>query len=94
MSFDVNVLSTKPVIKAAASMQNDGGGGNLGYMAQGRKKENNEKKYLEENIFMQAQGKDIFDFDKEPEMPEENFSITKLISDIIKSINNLFIKNV
>ena len=26
MSFDVNVLSTKPVIKAAASMQNDGGG--------------------------------------------------------------------
>ena len=94
MSFDVNVLSTKPVIKAAASMQNDGGGGNLGYMAQGRKKENKEKKYLEENIFMQAQGKDIFVFDKEPEMPEENFSITKLISDIIKSIKNLFIKNV
>ena len=94
MSFDVNGLSTKPVIKAAASMQNDGGGGNLGYMAQGRKKENKEKKYLEENIFMQAQGKDIFDFDKEPEMPEENFSITKLISDIIKSIKNLFIKNV
>ena len=94
MSFDVNVLSTKPVIKAAASMQNDGGGGNLGYMAQGRKKENKEKKYLEENIFMQAQGKDIFDFDKEPEMPEENFSIIKLISDIIKSIKNLFIKNV
>ena len=94
MSFDVNVLSTKPVIKAAASMQNDGGGGNLGYMTQGRKKENKEKKYLEENIFMQAQGKDIFDFDKEPEMPEENFSITKLISDIIKSIKNLFIKNV
>lgn len=94
MSFDVNVLSTKPVIKAAASMQNDGGGGNLGYMAQGRKKENKEKKYLEENIFMQAQGKDIFDFDKEPEMPEENFSITKLISDIIKTIKNLFIKNV
>ena len=94
MSFDVNVLSTKPVIKAAASMQNDGGGGNLGYMAQDRKKENKEKKYLEENIFMQAQSKDIFDFDKEPEMPEENFSITKLISDIIKSIKNLFIKNV
>lgn len=92
MSFDVNVLSTKPVIKAAASMQNDGGGGNLGYMAQGRKKENKEKKYLEENIFMQAQGKDIFDFDKEPEMPEEKFSIAKLISDIIETIKNIFIK--
>ena len=92
MSFDVNVLSTKPVIKAAASMQNDGGGGNLGYMAQGRKKENKEKKYLEENIFMQAQGEDIFEFDKEPEMPEENFSIAKLISDIIETIKNIFIK--
>ena len=92
MSFDVNVLSTKPVIKAAASMQNDGGGGNLGYMAQGRKKENKEKKYLEENIFMQTQGKDIFDFDKEPEMPEEKFSIAKLISDIIETIKNIFIK--
>ena len=92
MSFDVNVLSTKPVIKAAASMQNDGGGGNLGYMAQGRKKENKEKKYLEENIFMQTHGKDIFDFDKEPEMPEEKFSIAKLISDIIETIKNIFIK--
>ena len=92
MSFDVNVLSTKPVIKAAASMQNDGGGGNLGYMAQGRKKENKEKKYLEENIFMQTQGKDIFDVDKEPEMPEEKFPIAKLISDIIETIKNIFIK--
>ena len=92
MSFDVNVLSTKPVIKAAASILNDGGGGNLGYMAQGRKKENKEKKYLEENIFMQTQGKDIFDFDKEPEMPEEKFSIAKLISDIIETIKNIFIK--
>ena len=43
MSFDVNVLSTKPVIKAAASMQNDGGAGNLGYMAQGEKEEKKEK---------------------------------------------------
>ena len=44
MSFDVNVLSTKPVIKAAASMQNDGGGGNLGYMAQGEKQEKQDQK--------------------------------------------------
>ena len=43
MSFDVNVLSTKPVIKAAASMQNDGGAGNLGYMAQGEKEEKQER---------------------------------------------------
>lgn len=49
MSFDANILSTKPVIKAAASMQNDGGGGNLGYMSQGRK-----KKKKKENIWMKV----------------------------------------
>ena len=42
--FDVNVLSTKPVIREAASMQNDGGAGNLGYMQQGES-EQEEKNY-------------------------------------------------
>ena len=60
MSFDVNVLSTKPVIKAAASMQNDGGAGNLGYMAQGEKEEKQERKYLDESIFMKKDEGDIF----------------------------------
>lgn len=90
MSFDVNVLSTKPVIKAAASMQNDGGGGNLGYMSQGRRKKEEEKKYLDENIFMKKHDEDIFSFDKEPEMPEENFSLAKLISDILNSVKKFF----
>ncbi len=92
MSFDVNVLSTKPVIKAAASMQNDGGGGNLGYMAQGRKEEKEERKYLDESIFMKSQGEDIFSFDKEPELPDESFSLTKFIAQIIDTVKNLFIK--
>ena len=84
MSFDVNVLSSKPVIKAAASMQNDGGAGNLGYMSQGRKKKEEEKKYLDENIFMKKTEEDVFGFDKEPEMPEEESFPEKLIK-IIKS---------
>ncbi len=92
MSFDVNVLSTKPVIKAAASMQNDGGAGNLGYMAQGEKEEKKEKKYLDESIFMKKEKGDIFTFDREPEMPEEQFSISKLIAEIILKIKKLFIK--
>ncbi len=92
MSFDVNVLSTKPVIKAAASMQNDGGAGNLGYMAQGERKEKEEKKYLDESIFMKKNEGDIFTFDREPEMPEEKFSLSKLIAEIILSIKNLFAK--
>ena len=82
MSFDVNVLSAKPVIKAAASMQNDGGGGNLGYMAQGEKQE---RKYLDESIFLKDNKGDIFTFDKEPEMPEEKSIIEKIV-DAIKKI--------
>ena len=83
MSFDVNVLSTKPVIKAAASMQNDGGGGNLGYMTQGGKREKQERKYLDESIFLKDQP-DIFGFDKEPEMPEEKPFIQTVIENILK----------
>ncbi len=83
MSFDVNVLSTKPVIKAAASMQNDGGAGNLGYMAQGEKEEKKERKYLDESIFMKKDEGDIFSFEKEPEMPEEKSPLSKLIEQIV-----------
>ena len=85
MSFDVNVLSAKPVIKAAASMQNDGGGGNLGYMAQGEKQEKQERKYLDESIFLKDNKGDIFTFDKEPEKPEEKSIIEKIV-DAIKKI--------
>ncbi len=92
MSFDVNVLSTKPVIKAAASMQNDGGAGNLGYMAQGEKEEKKEKKYLEESIFIKKDESDVFGFDKEPELPDEPFSLAKFIAEIIYNIKKLFIK--
>ena len=60
MSFDVNVLSSKPVIKPAAQMQNDGGGGNLGYMYQGRRQKKDESK----NIF--AMDNDIDTFGSAP----------------------------
>ena len=92
MSFDVNVLSTKPVIKATSSMQNDGGGGNLGYMSQGRKEEKEERKYLDESIFMKQQGEDIFSLNKEPEMLDDSLSLSKLVADIINTVKSLFIK--
>lgn len=93
MSFDVNVLSTKPVIKAAASMQNDGGGGNLGYMAQGNREEKQEKKYLDESIFTSKPEVDTFSFEKEPEMPEEKFSFAKFVAEIIFKLKSVFINN-
>lgn len=92
MSFDVNVLSTKPIIKAASSMQNDGGGGNLGYMGRERRQKEDEKKYLDDNIFMKQHEEDLFVLGKEPDIPEESFSLSKLITDIIDNIKNLFIK--
>lgn len=92
MSFDVNVLSTKPVIKAAASMQNDGGGGNLGYMAQGEKEEKKEKKYLDESIFMKKNENDIFTFDKDPVMPDDSISFSKIIKNVLIKIRKLFIQ--
>lgn len=91
MSFDVNVLSSKPIIKAAASMQNDGGGGNLGYMSQGRKKDE-ERKYLDESIFLKNDSIDMFGYDKEPEIPEEKFSLLKFIENIISSVKKIFLK--
>ncbi len=89
MSFDVNVLSQKPVIKAAANMQNDGGGGNLGYMSQGRKGEKEKKEEI--NIFAQKPEIDTFTvsgkFDFEEDEP---FDISKFIADIVTKIRSYF----
>jgi len=92
MSFDVNVLSSKPIIKAAASMQNDGGGGNLGYMSQGRKKEEKERKYLDESIFLKNESVDLFSYNKEPEIPEEKSFLQNIIEIITSSIKKIFSK--
>ena len=86
MSFDVNVLSSKPIIKAAANMQNDGGAGNLGYMSQGRK-EHEEKESI--NIFAQKPEVDTFTLSSNKIEPEdEDFSIIKLIKEVINTIRS------
>ena len=86
MSFDVNVLSSKPIIKAAANMQNDGGAGNLGYMSQGRK-EQEEKETI--NIFAQKPEVDSFTLSSKLNTPqEEEFSFKKLIKEVIDTIRS------
>jgi len=57
MSFDVNPPSNKPVIREAASMQNDGGAGNLGYF---EREEQKEKKQKGESIFSSGAEVDTF----------------------------------
>lgn len=94
MSFDVNVLSVKPVIREAANMNNDGGGGNLGYMQRGKQDEEKEKKYLDESIFEKKNEADLFVSKKEIEVPEEyKFNLKNLILKLIKKIKRIF-KNI
>ena len=89
MSFDVNVLSSKPVIKAAANMQNDGGAGNLGYMSQGRKE--HEKNHEEINTFAQKPEFDTFTMSGKIDLPEnDDFDLKNWIKDIINKIKSLW----
>ena len=86
MSFDVNVLSSQPVIKAAANMQNDGGAGNLGYMGGGRrKKKQNNKNLFDENILDTFGSSDMFAKDLEVDV---KFSLM----DFFKELLDAFLK--
>lgn len=89
--FDVNVLSTKPIIRETANMQNDGGGGNLGYMQQGENREEEKRKQVfDESIFSKKNEFDSFVFEKDLEgFEDDGFSIAKLIATCILSIKKL-----
>ena len=91
MSFDVNVLSVKPVIREAANMNNDGGGGNLGYMQREKNSEEKEKRYIDGSIFEKKNESDLFVCRKETEVPEEyKFNLKNLILKLIKKIKRIF----
>lgn len=91
MSFDVNVLSVKPVIRETANMNNDGGGGNLGYMHRGKQDEEQEKKYLDESIFDKKNETDLFVSEKEIEVPEEyKFNLKNILLKTIEKLKRFF----
>lgn len=86
MSFDVNVLSAKPVIKPAASMQNDGGGGNLGYMSQGRRQQKDESK----NIFAMDNVVDTFGAAPKYEVEDFKFSFVDFVLEVWDAVKSFF----
>lgn len=86
MSFDVNVLSAKPVIKPAAQMQNDGGGGNLGYMYQGRRQNQEEGR----NIFERDNECDSFGAPKPEPAIDYKFSLLDFILEVFEAIKSFF----
>ncbi len=92
MSFDANVLSVKPVIRETANMNNDGGGGNLGYMQRGKQDDEKEKKFFsDESIFDKKNEKDIFVSRKEIEIPDEyKFNLKKVLLKLIAKIKRMF----
>lgn len=85
MSFN-SIPSVKPVIREAANMNNDGGGGNLGYMQQ-REKDEKEKKnkfVSDESIFGKKNESDLFVGQKEIEIPDEyKFSFKNVLAKIV-----------
>ncbi|MBQ2612169.1 hypothetical protein IJF81_07260 [bacterium] len=90
LDMNMNIASSKPVIREAQTMQNDGGGGNLGYMAQGEQSEKKNRQYLDESIFGKKQETDAFILEKDLENfdYDTGFSIGKFIKDIIKKVVN------
>ncbi|MBR6099598.1 hypothetical protein IKP85_07610 [bacterium] len=69
----------KPMIREAASMHNDGGGGNLGYMQQGKKNKDKDQRrqYLDESIF--GQKKDELSKEKDLQLVVEEGSVSNFL---------------
>lgn len=70
-------------------MQNDGGGGNLGYFENEGK---HEKKQQQESIFSHGLEADTFGKEGEKEPEDEEFSISKFIANIIFAVKEWFRK--
>lgn len=88
--YTFDIASSKPVVREAASMQNDGGGGNLGYMQQGENREEEKRKQcFDESIFSKKNEFDSFVFEKDLEgFEDEGFSIAKFVAKIIIAVKD------
>lgn len=81
--FNFNIASVKPIVREAASMHNDGGGGNLGYMQQNRDDESQKKHKLDESIFGKKE-EDIFIPAKDFKFTDNEGSFFYLVVKVIK----------
>lgn len=91
MSFNANVMSVKPVIREAANMNNDGGGGNLGYMQREKGEDEKEKKlFSDESIFEKKNETDTFVYKKEIEIPDEyKFNLKNVLLKLIAKVKRI-----
>ena len=90
MSFNL-IPSVKPVIREAANMSNDGGGGNLGYMQRERDEKEKKNKFVsDESIFGKKNEADMF-VGADIEIPDEyKFSFTNIVKKALACLKRLF----
>lgn len=94
MSFDLSPIK-QPLIQSSQRMQNDGGGGNLGYMNQGRKKKN--EKEDEKNSLLNQDDADVIQLSVEDDLSFEietdiNFSPKKWFGEVVDKISDKIVK--
>jgi len=87
MGFDVNFNNNKPIIKGAQTTQ-DGGAGNLGYF---KKQKQQDEEENEKSLFKSKDEHDTFS-KSDDIVPEEDFSLSKLIAQFIFDIKDWFKK--
>lgn len=76
----------KPMIREAASMNNDGGGGNLGYMQQGKKKDKDKRRqHLDESIFGQKKDSALIG-GKEIQLVEDEGLVSNFLVGLVEKI--------
>ena len=72
----------KPMIRETANMNNDGGGGNLGYMRRRKKDKKDRKKFINESIFGPTP-EDELALMKDIELVEEEGLVSNFVGRII-----------
>ena len=87
MGFEINGGFNKPVIKES-QQAHDGGAGNLGYFEQGEK----DKKEKDKSIFSDAKESDTFVKEGAEEDFSDDFSISKILAQIILAVKDWFKK--
>lgn len=95
MSFDIRPINQQPMVLGAQQMKNDGGGGNLGYMHQGKKKEKEEKEQEEKLLAKDNTDSIELNFDDSVDdfkEKEDSFSAKKWLENVSSKISNKLFK--
>ncbi len=75
----------KPMIREAANMNNDGGGGNLGYMQQRKKDKKDKRQSFDESIFGSKQ-EDMFLSANKIEFVDDEGSVLNFVGKVFDKI--------